>query len=63
MEDIDEILRKLNINDVNYEFGLDVKKNKIAREVERKTDPKKYVTDAQKYFDSLIGGDTIIYIY
>jgi hypothetical protein len=54
MSNVDEILKKLNINDVEYEFGLDVKKKNLEREIERKTKPSEYVEKSQQYFNSLV---------
>lgn len=59
MSNIDDILKKLNINDIDYDFGLDVRKKNLEREIERKTKPSEYVEKAQQYFNSLVDSGSI----
>ena len=59
MSNIDDILKKLNINDVESAFGLDSKKKHLEKEIARKTQPTKYVNDAEKYFNTLVTPDSL----
>jgi len=55
MSTYQDVLRELNIGDIDSIFGLDKQRLKVKNELERISDPKKYIADAQAYFVARLG--------